>query len=71
MDSVNTTTMQLLSSFQNQPYPRIHLLEPFSSGFRPSVIWQISRILRHLYSTTIFQTLGAWTNSKQDHDDLF
>lgn len=55
MISVNTTTKQLLSSFQNQPHPRLHLLEPFSSDFRPSVIWQISHILRHLYSTTILK----------------
>lgn len=52
----NTTAKQMLSSFQNQPYPQLHL-EPSSPGFGPSVIWQISHILRHLYSTTI---LKAW-----------
>lgn len=49
---VNTTAKQMLSSAQNQPYHRRHL-EPSSPGFGPSVVWQISHILRHLYSTTI------------------
>lgn len=55
MISVNTTTKQLLSSFQNRPYPPLHLPEPLSSHFGSSVIWQISHILKHLYSTTIFK----------------
>lgn len=52
MISVNTSSKQLLSSSQNQPYPWPPLLEPFSSGFGPSVMCQLSHILRHLHFNT-------------------